>query len=360
MSSIKNILETLKINQEIARKFFEIESSILSILDFKDLFEELLSEIKEKFGVPYVWFSVIDKSEISDLIHTLTASEILKDRLNLVERNSFLSLIADNTKPILANEDLKPFYKLLPQKQKYLVRSLAVAPLTLDGEIIGSLNYADHSELRYQSDMEVDLLEQLAVKVSLCLSNVMAHEQLKVLAYKDPLTGLLNRRVMDDALKREFKRTERHATALSLIFIDLDDLKTVNDRYGHNIGDHLLKYIATHLKDMSRESDIIARIGGDEFVIILPGTSSKEAHNFMKRLQKFLKKNPLNVSEISIPASISFGIATVKDKTINDAESLLKKADTMLYQAKKLKWKHNAIKSAVEPIEQDQEDASQG
>ena len=226
---MEDLLETLKTNEEIAQKFFEIEVSILSILNFKDLFERLLTEIREKFGVPYVWISMIDKSEVSDLMQTLESSKILKERLNVIDREAFLSLIEGETKPVLISGDLKPYYKLLPQGQMYFIRSLAIAPITLDGEIIGSLNQADLSRLRYRPGMDTRLLERLAVKVSICLSNVTAHEKLRWLAGSDPLTGLLNRRVMETVLRREYKRAARYKSSLTLAFLDLDDFKGVND-----------------------------------------------------------------------------------------------------------------------------------
>ncbi|MBW2039447.1 MAG: GGDEF domain-containing protein [Deltaproteobacteria bacterium] len=339
MDNFKKITETLKINQEISRKFFEIETNILSILNFKDLFERLLTEIQEKIGVPFVWISMIDKSDVSNLIQELAYSETLKERLNLIDKGIFLRLIQNSTKPILINDRLDPLYKLFPQHWKYPIRSLAIAPLTLDGEVIGSLNQGDYSERRFTPGMDTSLLEQLSIKVSICLSNVMAHEQLKWLAYRDPLTGLLNRRIMARGLKREFKRAERYGTSLSLVFLDLDDFKIVNDRYGHDLGDKLLRYVATHLIEMSREIDIVARFAGDEFVIILPNTTFKNARKFVDRLQSFFLKHPINVGVISIPISISSGIATIEDKAITDEASLLKKADQMLYQAKERKKK---------------------
>ncbi len=125
---MEDLLETFRINEEIAQKFFEIEISILSIHNFRDLFEKLLTEIREKFGVPYVWISMIDQSEVSDLIKTLESSKALKERLNVIDKDAFLNLIANETQPILISGDLKPFYQLLPQGQMYFIRSLAIAP----------------------------------------------------------------------------------------------------------------------------------------------------------------------------------------------------------------------------------------
>jgi len=334
---MEDLLETLRINEEIAQKFFEIEISILSILNFKDLFERLLTEIKEKFGVPYVWISMIDKSEVSDLIQSLESSKILKGRLNVIGRETLLSLIERKTRPILIGGDLKPYYELLPQGQMYFIRSLAIAPITLDGEIIGSLNQADLSRLRYRPGMDTRLLEQLAVKVSICLSNVTAHEKLRWFAWRDPLTSLLNRRVMETVLKREYRRAVRYKTPLTLAFLDLDDFKTVNDKYGHDRGDELLRYVAETLEEMTRDSDVVARYAGDEFVVILPGITTQETLTLIQRLQDHFGENPLKADGDSIPISISFGIASVGDDGVDVPSSLLRKADEMLYNAKELK-----------------------
>jgi diguanylate cyclase (GGDEF)-like protein len=334
-----DLLETLRNNEEIAQKFFEIEVSILSILNFRDLFERLLTEIRDKFGVPYVWISMIDKSEVSDLIQTLESSAVLKERLNVVDRKTFLNLIEDKTKPVLINENLKPYYQLLPPGQMYFMRSLAVAPLNLDGKIIGSLNQADLSRLRYRPGMDTRLLEQLAVKVSICLSNVTAHEKLRWLAWRDPLTGLVNRRVMETVLNREYKRALRYKSPLTLVFIDLDDFKTVNDRYGHERGDEILSAVAGNLTAMTRDSDVVARYAGDEFVAILPGTTPQEALRLIERIQNYFQRNPLDFDGDSYLVSISYGVSSVKDSESDDPATLLRKADEALYRAKILRKK---------------------
>lgn len=336
-AEVSNILERIRENEEIARKFFEIEVSILSILDFQSLFERLLSEIREKFGIPCVWISLIDRSEISDLIQSLPFSKDLKERLNLIDRKTFQRLTDNRITPLLLNGDLHPFHPMLPKGQLNFIRSIAISPISLQGEVIGSLNQADFSPLRYRPGMDTQLLEQLAVKVSICLSNVIAHERLKWMAVRDPLTGVLNRRVMETVLNREFRRAQRYKSALSLAFIDLDDFKIINDRFGHECGDALLKHVAGQLGAITRDSDVVARYGGDEFVIILPGTPVQEANKLLLRLQQHFRDKPIRYKDKVMAASISFGLASMADRNVADPESLLREADAMLYNTKKNK-----------------------
>lgn len=334
MTDLSAIMERLKQNEEITRKFHEIETRILSILDFKDLFEVLLTQIRENFKVPYVWLSMIEKSEVSNLIQSLETSDMLRERLNIIDRESFFTLVGEDMRPLLVNTDLKPYYRLLPQDHKYFIKSIAIAPISLDGKMIGSLNQADFSPRRFQPGIDASRLEQLAVKVSLCLSNVTAHEKIRFLAYHDPLTRLLNRRVMESVLKRELNRSKRYGSTLSVVFLDLDDFKKVNDRYGHDHGDALLQYVAENLLDMSRDADVVARFAGDEFVLILPETPAEKAKILVKRLKDHLVAHPLRLGGCCITAAVSFGVASTEDSDTTSAARLLKRADERLYRAK--------------------------
>jgi diguanylate cyclase (GGDEF)-like protein len=337
INDINFIIERLRVNEEIANKFFMVETKILSILNFRDLFEVLLSEIMEQFDVSHAWISVIKKGELSKLIKSLGSSDTLKEHLNRIDRTKFTALVGSGMNPVLVNSNLEPYFKLFPRGKKYDIKSIAVCPISLDGKVVGSLNLADISEVRFQPGLDTVFLEHISVKVSLCLSNVAAHEKLKFLAYHDPLTGLLNRRVLEDVLKREFIRAVRYKNSLSVAFIDLDDFKRVNDTYGHTRGDDLLKHMAKQLMNMCRETDVVARFAGDEFVIILPETSRENAENLISRLTKNLSEHPLKRGKTIIPVSFSFGLASTEDKSIKSHQQLLKKADRQLYRAKSKK-----------------------
>ncbi|MFZ0725143.1 MAG: DUF484 family protein [Desulfobacterales bacterium] len=335
MTDLTSIIDILQHNEKIARRFFEIEKRVLTVLNYTDLFEVLLAEIRQKFRVTYAWMTLIEKSDISDFIQQIESSDRLKARLNLIAKEEFVKLAGSQMSPLLVNRDLKPYERLLPQSCNFAVQSMAIAPISLDGEIIGSLNQADISRRRFHPGMDTSLLEQLAVKVSLCLSNVTAHEKLRFLAYHDPLTGLLNRRVMESVLAREFARSQRYPQCLTVVFMDLDHFKEVNDHHGHDKGDELLVYFARGLARMSRTTDVVARYAGDEFVIILPETTKESAARLMHRICAHFAENPLKSETRRLPISISFGIASADDDGVFDPESLLKKADTALYDAKK-------------------------
>jgi diguanylate cyclase (GGDEF)-like protein len=347
MDNIETIIERLKENEEIDKKFYQVETKILKVLNFKDFFEVLLTEIKDIFNVPYVWISLIKTSEVISLLRQMESSKILKKNINIIDRAPFQKLVDDNKTPLLVNKDLKPFYELIPIKRKHLIGSIAIAPISIDGEIIGSLNQADSSPIRFQPGMDTALLEHLAVKISLCLSNVTAHEKLKIMAYHDPLTGLLNRRVMHSAIKREFKRSKRYGSPLSVAFFDIDNLKRINDTHGHDSGDAMIKHVADILSYESRESDIITRFAGDEFVAIFPETNENDAKNLINRIKLYCLEHPLNTEKLSIPVSISFGVSSTANKEIKSPDLLLKHADEALYKAKRIKSKGLGKKSNI-------------
>ena len=337
MISYKELIDRLKKNEQIDKKFHEIEIRILSILNYKDFFEVLLTEIQKQFGVPLVWISLIGKSEVADLVLCIKDSDILRPRISIVDHDLFMELVGNRMQPLLINQNIEPYLKLLPQGRDDQIKSMAVAPISWYGKIVGSFNQADFSKERFQPGIDISRLEQLAIKVSLCLSNVTAHEKLQRMAYEDPLTGLLNRRVMESILKREYNRVKRYRMPLSLVFIDVNDFKKVNDTFGHDAGDELLKYLSALLLEMSRESDVAARFAGDEFVHILPETTAKSAEKMLNRLQNYLSDHPLVWAKNKIPFSISFGISSTEDKNIRNADLLLKRADEALYQMKKEK-----------------------
>lgn len=162
-----------KTNEEIARKFGEIEADLALCTEIGELFEQLLLGSEEAFGVPFVWLSLLRKKETEALSGLLAESDILRDRINIIDPAPFHEILPDAAHPLLASGDLRPFFRLMPPNVKYFLRSLAIAPLTCDGRLIGSLNHGDASPDRYDSGMETALLDHLAKMVSEHLSRLL-------------------------------------------------------------------------------------------------------------------------------------------------------------------------------------------
>ncbi|WP_461208956.1 diguanylate cyclase [Desulfocurvus sp. DL9XJH121] len=335
MSEENIFLQVLKRNEDIYRKFFEIETEILTILDFGALFERLVSLIKSKFNVDHAWIALLRDGDLASLLDKLDASGEVSDYLTLVDRADAAGALQECTGPLLMNSGLERLGFLMPEGLDPAPRSMALAPLTLDGRLVGCLVQADASSVRFTPDMDSTLLSQLAVKVSLCLSNVTAHERLARIASCDSLTGLANRRVMEERLHEEFLRAVRYGTPLSVAFVDMDDFKAVNDSLGHEAGDALLAYFAGRLKKMARKIDICARFAGDEFVVILPNTDLEQAQVFMQRVERFFTVSP--VPGIDRHVCFSYGVACTADQEATSPEALLKAADTKLYECKACK-----------------------
>ena len=328
------IIERFRENEQLAEKFHLLDTRILGVLNFQDFFQVLLEQIGDIFEVPHVWLSLLkDEAAAEPILRTATSAR-LRSRLNQVDAERFRKLFGRDDKPLLENEQLERYHVLLPEVDRFHFKSLAMVPVTLDGKLVGSLNLADPSAGRYRPGYNTIHLERLAVKVSLCLSNVTAHENLQHLAFHDPLTDLHNRRAMEQALEREFARAHRYRSHLSLVFVDLDLFKQVNDTYGHDCGDALLRYLADGMVQLCRLSDLVTRLAGDEFVLLLPETVLAQAQMLLERIAERFVLQPMAWHEEQVPIRLSFGISSVLEDGVGSAQALLKLADDRLYRKK--------------------------
>lgn len=162
-----NTEEGLKdINQIIAASFGKVAQSILAAETVSSLFENLLDGIEREFAIPFVWLTLIENETTGLLINELNSSEMLKDRYSVVSEDFINTVIPAGIKPVLANRDLKPFYRLLPPDRKYFIKSIAVVPFTIGGRLAGTWNNGDADANRYEPDMKTDFIENLAGQIS--------------------------------------------------------------------------------------------------------------------------------------------------------------------------------------------------
>jgi len=191
------------------------------------------------------------------------------------------------------------------------------------------------SKRRIQKSDMVSLMN-FASEAGLAIESCQMHRQIRELATKDSLTGVFNRRFFDNYLPQEFMRCRRYKRPLSLLYIDLDHFKRINDLYGHLAGDTVLKHVANRLLNGLRNVDMVIRMGGDEFSVILPEVGPLGSKIVAERLFLSITKSPSPIEEMRQSGetiSISLGLSSYGE-TMNDFKDLLKLADQSLYQAK--------------------------
>ena len=158
-------------------------------------------------------------------------------------------------------------------------------------------------------------------------------KKLEALSRTDPLTELLNRRAFDVISENEFSRFRRNGSAYAILMLDIDHFKQINDKYGHVMGDVAIKTIAQLCETNLRLHDTVARIGGEEFCILLPDTDKQTAYNIAEKLREIIANSPVATTTGVISMTISIGVSVVHNDDI-DQTAVLKRADENLYKAK--------------------------
>ncbi len=339
---LDTLLANARANEAIMRKLFRLEVQLLSCQASEDICERLLQLIEQLFSVPMVWFVLEKNTALVPLLKSFQRSELLRQRLTLQSREQLSTWLPVKEGARLLNQELGLYHKLLPTAYKHLKPgSLAIIPLTIEGNRCGALLQASPDAARFSPNQDTFFLDQLGVKSSLYLSNGLVRQQLAFFATRDPLTGLRNRRELDETLPRLLSLQRRHEQSLAVLFMDCDGFKHINDRYGHAAGDKLLVHLARQLEQALRHSDLVFRFAGDEFVVILPQETHESATVLAKRLQKQLSEQPLQLDDVSLSLAISIGTAASDQLPEANAQALLHAADHALYENKRQRQLHD-------------------
>jgi diguanylate cyclase (GGDEF)-like protein len=218
-------------------------------------------------------------------------------------------------------------------KEHYTTGSCIISPLMSGHRIIGVLNLADKTNGE-SFDAEVDLppIEQLCELIGASIYNIELFREVERQAKTDGLTGLANRRTFIETLGAEVERANRYGSKLSMLMIDMDHLKVVNDTLGHTAGDAALTRVAQVIRDSVRTSDVPARYGGDEFSVVLVETGLRQAQALANRLLKAIQKEQLHFDGQEVELSLSIGVGQFEDDAT--PEHLIKRIDDALYEAK--------------------------
>jgi diguanylate cyclase (GGDEF)-like protein len=340
-SHLDGMLDRVQDNSLTLKRFQVFEMQLLGLNTLPEMIDHMLSETKTFFDLDAVSFCLIDeKAEIAGFLNDdgydyaskeglllLKDKELLKSTFGLSPRPFLGSYKQSNCAGFFVNGRRKPL-------------SVAILPLTRRGKIFGSLNFGSYTHNRFASDMATDFIEHMVSVVSICLENNLNYEMMRRTSHFDTLTGVNNRRFLEQRIGEEVDRSQRDESPLSCLFLDIDHFKLINDSFGHQAGDHVLSLVAGMIKKQLRSNDVLARYGGEEFVALLSAIGEKKAGDIAERIRHSIKGLKVRYNNTDISVTISIGLAVYQPShsplvsTADISAQLVHSADTALYHAK--------------------------
>jgi diguanylate cyclase (GGDEF)-like protein len=342
----KRELATVQRRSDNIQDFFEaFVSTIDASSDVADrkaglsrLIDKILAHIQAEECIVYLF------GEGSATLQRAYCTGNIQD-FDLFERNansSIVQKVLNSGAPYLNNHysfELKvPF-----SKDSVFIRSIVCYPLQRRGEKIGAIELVNKISGTFTKE-DLALLEIILDPLTTAIRTLDTFERAERLTITDDLTKLYNYRYLMQYLEADVRRCLRYKKKVSLLFIDVDGFKRINDTFGHLVGSQALSEMGQVFRGIVRETDVVGRYGGDEFVIVLPETPLNGAMIIAERIRKKVEEFEFVAQNLSIRLTVSLGVASCPKHTLT-AEGLIKKADAAMYRAKELS--KNSIKVAV-------------
>jgi two-component system cell cycle response regulator len=341
------LMEQAERNHSIMCRHQAFDLEIVGAASFPELIGTIFRALPVISELDIVTLCLVDpEHDIHTVMRKLGVDFTEFPQLVFVDRDSVLGFVPSRaphltapSKPLLGPYVPTVHQAMFPQPPAGL-QSIALVPLLRNKRIIGSLNLGSLDPTRFTPALGTDFIEHMASIIAICLENVISNEMLKYIGLTDSLTGVYNRRYIDRRLLEEIGRARRQAYRISCLYIDLDHFKAVNDKYGHQGGDEVLREVASRIKAELRLSDALGRFGGEEFVVLLIDADLGSATTCAQRIRASVADAPFKLSSGELlRISVSIGVATLddfeRDHAIEGvAQQLVAKADSALYQAK--------------------------
>lgn len=338
---LQTLLAEARLNEQKMRRFDQFERRLIGTRSLEELIQILLRSFKAVSDHDAVTLALIDQEyEITRILEESNKGEAQTAGLVLLESaDVLLKLYGENFRPFLGAFDALRHGAILKPAAGCV--SVALLPIMSQGELAGSINLGSCTAERFASGHGTDFLERLATIFAICLENALNHDRLKRVGLTDTLTGVNNRRYFESRCLEEVTHAQRHALPLTCMFLDVDKFKRINDTFGHQSGDKVLRNVAGLIKLQLRANDVIARYGGEEFIVLLPQTDLAQACDIAERVRSAMSAHPFQtISGESIQVTISIGISILAAEAAGKdidvlAEKFIGLADEALHQAKR-------------------------
>jgi diguanylate cyclase (GGDEF)-like protein len=335
----QNLLEEWRGASNLAQKrarelerLSAITRELASSLDLREVLQALVDRALQ-FGeadAVTVFIFNRDTGELKDYRVTAAVRDQLKQLPSPRPDGVTMSVARSGEAAFIENTRGHPLYADGVYPDLYSIASL---PLRLEGDTVGVMNVG-YTRSHQFDDEEVRLLSALANVAALAVHNAALHERIARLAVTDELTGLPNRRRFLEVLRAEMHRARRYDRSLTLLMVDLDRLKQINDEHGHAAGDAMLRGVAQCLRANVRDADLPARLGGDEFAVLLPETPAEAAAVMAERIRASVENFSAFADGVTIQSTVSIGLVSRAPGELHDLPSFIQLADDALYKSK--------------------------
>ncbi|MHC4658828.1 MAG: sensor domain-containing diguanylate cyclase [Planctomycetota bacterium] len=310
----------------------------INCLDIERIANVCINNIPSVLGVRLASLYILD--DTNNILHLQKYNHpfVINKIVSLNQNPPSPMVIAVRSKELILIEDINTHKKPIIRKsqrvfaENYKTNNCVIAPLICHEGVVGVLNLADKMQGDSLGSEDIALVELFSQLIGASIGNIKLFEKMQRQATTDGLTGLINHKRFYEILEKELWRSRRYGGPISLIMIDIDNLKTINDSYGHRAGDKVIKAISSKIKGCIRQIDTAARYGGDEFAIILPNTSLGDANVVAGRMVDGVANSPVTWNKGQIVLSISVGLGQYDADT--SPEDITSRSDEALYTAK--------------------------
>ncbi|MEK7267138.1 MAG: diguanylate cyclase, partial [Nitrospirota bacterium] len=330
--------KTLRQELDTAKKeieFFEdVGKTLTSSLELNKILVAVMRKTKEIIGAEAWSVLVVDETTGDLVFERADTKKVEKYRLKPGE--GIAGWVAQEGIPVIVPDVSldKRFCSRMDKQTHFKTRSLMCVPIKSQGRVIGVLEVVNKVTGEPFTKEDLNLLMRLVDQAALTIERTTLYQKMAELVVTDDLTKLFNTRYLNRTIETEIQRSNRYKTSISLIFIDIDHFKNINDQYGHLIGSKLLVEMGQLIIKGLRGIDIVARYGGDEFVVVLPQTPPKASVQIAERIRKSVEQNTFLKKEgYALKMTASFGVASYPESA-KTKEDLIRLADEAMYRVK--------------------------